>query len=153
MFPELFCLRFKGKDLGCAHDKCTAVRLKDLGLLNLVQNAKGKLRNAVVLDAFSDNILSLDDRDLVLKNGLMVIDCSWNKIINLRKFNFKNSRRLPPLIAANPVNYGKWEKLSSAEALAAALLILDFEELGDLLLSKFSWGWHFKEINKLKRKK
>lgn len=152
MFPELFCLRFKGKDLGCAHNKCTAVKLKNLGLLNIVQEVRGKIGSSIVLDAFSPQILSIDDRYLALKRGLMVIDCSWNKIINLRRFNFKNARKLPPLIAANPINYGKWEKLSSVEALAAALIILDFEDLADKLLSKFSWGLHFKEINKLKKK-
>jgi len=68
--------------------------------------------------------------------------------MNLKKLEFRNARKLPPLIAANPTNYGKWEKLSSAEALASALYITDFFDLANLILSKFSWGIKFKEINK-----
>ncbi|MDX1798732.1 MAG: DUF367 domain-containing protein [Candidatus Lokiarchaeia archaeon] len=51
-------------------------------------------------------------------------------------------------MAANPTNYGKWEKLSSAEALAAALYITKFFDLANVILSKFSWGKTFKELNK-----
>jgi pre-rRNA-processing protein TSR3 len=77
----------------------------------------------------------------------MVIDCSWKKIFNLKTLNLRNSRKLPSLIASNPVNYGKWEKLSSAEALAAALYITNYSEYADLILSKFSWGAEFKRLN------
>jgi pre-rRNA-processing protein TSR3 len=69
---------------------------------------------------------------------------------DLKGFKGTNGRRLPPLIAANPVNYGKWEKLSSAEAIAAALFITKFEDVANLILSKFSWGVEFIKINNLK---
>ena len=147
--PKLFCLRFKGKDMGCSPKKCTAVKLNNLGLLRLIPKITGKLNKAVLLNPFAQNELSIKDRPLALKFGIVVIDCSWKKVLDFKGFNALNSRKLPPLIAANPINYGKWEKLSSMEALAAALFIIGFNDLAELLLSKFSWGMQFKELNQL----
>ncbi len=146
-FPKLFCLRFKGKDMGCSPKKCTAVQLNKLNLLRLIPKITGKLNKAVLLNPFAQNGLSIEDRDLVLKHGIIVIDCSWKKILDFKGFNALNSRKLPPLVAANPINFGKWEKLSSMEALAAALFITGFNDRAELLLSKFSWGTQFIEIN------
>ncbi|MCK4779737.1 MAG: DUF367 domain-containing protein, partial [Candidatus Lokiarchaeota archaeon] len=102
---------------------------------------------AIILNPFARKELSDHDRNFINRYGLIVIDCSWKNIMNLKKLIFKNSRKLPPMIAANPTNYGKWEKLSSVEALAAALFITKFSDSADLLLSKFSWGMQFKELN------
>lgn len=147
--PKLFCLRFKGKNMGCSPKKCTAIKLHKLGLLDLIPKISGRLNKAVLLNPFAQKELSKNDRQLILKNGLIVIDCSWNKILDFKGFNAVNSRKLPSLIAANPTNFGKWEKLSSIEALAAALYITDFIDLAELLLSKFSWGIQFKKLNQL----
>jgi len=141
--PRLFCLNYKE----CDPKKCTATKLKRLQLLTSINRIKGALNNAIVLTPFARQELSKLDRNTLLSYGLIVIDCSWNNILNLKNSTFKNARRLPPLIAANPTNYGKWEKLNSAEALAAALFITDFIDYGNLILSKFSWGAQFKELN------
>jgi pre-rRNA-processing protein TSR3 len=116
--------------------------------VKLINKIDKKLINSVILNPFAHKEISDLDRKAILKYGLIVIDCSWKNIISLSQLDFKNARKLPRLIAANPTNYGKWEKLSSAEALAAALYITKFLDLADLILSKFSWGKIFKDLNK-----
>ena len=56
-------------------------------------------------------------------------------------------RKLPPLLAGNPVNYSKINKLTTVEALASASFILGNEELCSDLLAKFNWGHTFLELN------
>jgi len=141
--PKLYCLHYNECDI----KKCTALKLKKFNLLKIISNVKGILNNAVILNPFSQKIVTTNDRELVLKYGLIVVDCSWKRILNLKNFNYKNQRKLPPLIAANPTNYGKWEKLSSAEALAATLILTNFIDYANQILSKFSWGSQFKSLN------
>ena len=140
---KLYCLHYNE----CDPKKCTALKLKKYNIIKIIKNFDGRLKNAIILNPYSFSEISIDDKDTVDQFGLVVIDCSWKKILNLKSIPSYNSRKLPPLIAANPVNYGKWEKLSSVEALAAALYITDFHDYGDYILSKFSWGIQFKNIN------
>jgi pre-rRNA-processing protein TSR3 len=142
---KLYCLHYNE----CDPKKCTALRLRKHNLIKIIRSKDYRLKKAIVLNPFSSKELSKNDEDIIAHHGLVVIDCSWKRILNLNKIPLKNARKLPPLIAANPVNYGKWEKLSSVEALAAALYITGFVEYGDLILSKFSWGMQFKRINRL----
>ena len=144
LIPKLYCLHFNE----CDPKKCTAIKLKRFDLIRMINGIKGHLRNSIVLTPFAQEVISLNDRELILKFGLIVIDCSWKKLLKISELDSDNCRKLPPLIAANPINYGKWEKLSSAEALAAALYLTNFNKYGDLILSKFTWGIQFKELNK-----
>jgi len=144
LIPKLYCLHYNE----CDPKKCSAIKLKKFNLLKIIKGVKGYLRNSIVLNPFAREVISLDDRELVLRFGLIVIDCSWKKVLKISELDSGNCRKLPSLLAANPINYGKWEKLSSAEALAAALYITNFNDYGDLILSKFSWGIQFKELNK-----
>jgi len=77
------------------------------------------------------------------------LDCSWvhaKEVFDIS--SHWTPRCLPYLVAANPVNYGKPTKLSTVEALAAALYIADFREQATKLLSKFKWGPQFITLNK-----
>lgn len=141
---KLYCIHYNE----CDPKKCTALKLYHKNLLKIIKRINRNLRNSIILNPIAKKTISIKDKDLVIKYGLIVIDCSWKKLLKLNQEEYKNYRKLPPLIAANPVNYGKWEKLSSAEALAAALYITGFKEDGDLILSKFPWGIQFKELNK-----
>ena len=53
------------------------------------------------------------------------------------------------LLAANPVNWGKPSKMTTAEALAASLWILGREQEARDLLNSFSWGEEFFKLNRL----
>ncbi len=141
--PKLYCLHYNE----CDPKKCTANKLYKFNLLKKINKIKGNLRNAIILNPFAQKIISIDDREIILKYGLLVIDCSWKKLLKFTELAPGNYRKLPSLIAANPVNYGKWEKLSSVEALAATLFITNFKDYGNLILSKFSWGIQFKQLN------
>ena len=58
--------------------------------------------------------------------GICALDCSWNlaaKVIQSSK-KFSNNRKLPALLAGNPINYAKLGTLSTVEAIAGALYIL-----------------------------
>lgn len=142
--PKIYCLHYRE----CDPKKCTALKLKKFNLLQIVKKIKGELNNSIVLNPFARTELTIDDREIIINYGLIVIDCSWNKLLDLKRFNLGVLRRLPPLLAANPTNYGKWEKLSSVEAIAAALFITGFHSYALLLLSKFQWGIQFKILNK-----
>ncbi|MFW9950126.1 MAG: DUF367 family protein [Candidatus Thorarchaeota archaeon] len=140
---KLYCIHLDQ----CDKKKCTALKLKKFDLIKFIPNIRGNLSKAILLNPLSKEIIINTDKKIILNYGLIVIDCSWNQFSNLNKFENKNSRRLPPYVAANPVNYGKWNKLSSVEAIAAALYITGFYDYANFLLSKFSWGSEFKKLN------
>lgn len=131
----------------CAPRACTALKLKKFNLAKVFYSLRGIPKNSLVLNPFAENVISKEDKKY-LKNGLVALDCSWKKaaeVFRLRK-NVQ-SRVLPTLIAANPVNYGKANILSTAEAVASALYILGCEEEARKMLSKFKWGPTFFELN------
>ena len=82
-----------------------------------------------MLDPFSEKTLLPKDKSSI--NSIVGIDCSWNLADQAfsKKFN-GIKRKLPPLLAGNPVNYAKLNKLTTVEALSASLFILGFKEQG-----------------------
>lgn len=129
--------------------KCTAIKLYKFKLIKLITNPKLIPKFAVTLNPYAKEVLTPADKELIKRNGLIAIDCSWNKIYETFKKRFKGlNKRLPFLLAANPVNYGKLSKLSSAEALASALYIVGYKEEAEKILSLFKWGKTFLTLNK-----
>lgn len=131
----------------CDPSKCTALKLKKHNLIFVSPKINTQMKNTIILDPFAKLTLSENDGALAIRNGITVLDCSWKNILKLGTLKLKNRRKLPPLLACNPVNYGKWEKLSTVEALSAALSILNFNNQAESLLSKFSWGEEFIRLN------
>jgi pre-rRNA-processing protein TSR3 len=102
----------------------------------------------VVLNPFSEIAFSPADRKRVQDFGLVALDCSWEHAEKVLRNQVKGtSRCLPILVAGNPVNFGKATKLTTAEALAAALHIAGFKDEAADLLSIFTWGHTFMELN------
>jgi len=124
--------------------------LKKHGMIKVVSKISQVPRRSIILNPEATVTLSPVDRGVAVKHGITVIDTSWksadNSVFHLLKAPFQ--RRLPRLLAANPVNYGSPNILSSAEALAAALFILGFPEQASSILSKFKWGGSFIQLNR-----
>ncbi len=132
----------------CDPRKCSALKLKRHHLVWIVHNTRELPKGAVVLNPFSEKAFSPADRDIIERNGLVALDLSWNHSDDIRLLKVRGaSRCLPYLVAANPVNYGKPTKLSTVEALSAALFIAGYSEEANRLLSIFSWGSTFTSLN------
>lgn len=127
--------------------KCTSIKLARLGVLRPLHRLRHIPRSAILLNPTANSVFSQSDISF-LQSGLVAVDCSWNRVSDTfgRRFPGLN-RRLPSLMAANPVNYGHLSKLSSAEALGGALYIAGFEDQAKLVLSKFKWGPTFLTLN------
>ncbi len=123
--------------------KCTAAKMVKFGFAKSVKKISS---NSLVLDPFSEQTLTPGDKSLV--NTIVGIDCSWNLAEKAFSKKFDGiKRKLPPLLAGNPVNYAKFNKLTTVEALSASLYILGFKQESLDLLNKFKWGHTFYELN------
>jgi pre-rRNA-processing protein TSR3 len=124
------------------------LKLKRHGLARIVNKTRFLPKRAIVLNPFSEIAFSPADRERVEDFGLVALDCSWEHAEKVMQKHVKGtSRCLPILIAGNPVNFGKATKLTTAEALAAALYIAGFKQEAMELLSIFTWGHTFLELN------
>jgi pre-rRNA-processing protein TSR3 len=143
LVPKLFTVEFREDDpVKCTSAKMTKFHLAKSIRLNQISS------NSVVLNPFAPNILLTTDRNQVLHGGLVVIDCSWVTASSTFKKRINGSqRRLPSLLAGNPTNYSKLNSLSSLEAAAASLYILDFQDFAKRLLSLYKWGNTFFSLN------
>lgn len=126
--------------------KCTAAKLAKF---HLVEPIKFIRRNSIVLNPFSQTPVTRNDTKIAY--SVCAIDCSWERADEVLKHQRLASqgigRRLPAMLAANPTNYAKLSKLSSAEALAGALYILGEKKLAAEVMNKFKWGHTFLELN------
>ena len=126
--------------------KCTAAKLVRFRLASPVKFIS---RTTIVLNPFSEApVLKYDQ---TVADSVCAIDCSWERADEVLKHQRLAARgiarRLPAMLAANPTNYAKLGKLSSVEALAGALYILNEKELATKIMDKFKWGHTFLELN------
>ena len=130
--------------------KCSAKKLAKFGYVALETNIRKTPRDTILLNPLSDKSLSKEDIVIAEKNGILAVDCSWKNAE--RSFDYLDkrckSRALPFLVAANPVNFGKPFKLSTLEAFAATLYILDEVKKAEKMLSLYKWGPTFLTLNK-----
>ena len=132
------------RDNSCDPRKCTVKKLEKAGFLTIFTKIARIPRNTLLLDPTAEQALSPADR---YAKSITVMDCSWEVLDTGSVSSWRIRRALPFLVAANPVNFGKPCKLSSVEALAAALYILGDKERARDILSKVSWGIRFLEVN------
>jgi pre-rRNA-processing protein TSR3 len=133
----------------CDPKKCTGTRLYRMRKAKTVRNMRYIPRGAVVLNPVSEVAFSAADRNPVLKSGLVALDCSWKQAEKIFAASRAGAQRsLPYLLAANPINTYIPVKLSTAEALAAALYILGLRDQADDVLSVFKWGHSFITLNR-----
>ena len=130
--------------------KCSAKKMNRLGFATLITSPRKIPPHMVLLNPYSKKSLSMEDIEMTQKHGILAVDCSWkhaeeifpdihDKMIN---------RSLPFLIAVNPVNFGKVLQLSTLEAFAAALTILNHQDQAEKILQIYKWGPHFLTMNK-----
>ncbi len=126
--------------------KCTAAKLVKF---RLALQVKFISRGTIVLDPFSEHTVLRHDQSVA--DSVCAIDCSWERadeVLKHRRLTARGiPRRLPAMLAANPTNYAKLGKLSSVEALAGALYILNEKDLAVRMMDKFKWGHTFLQLN------
>jgi pre-rRNA-processing protein TSR3 len=122
--------------------KSTGVRLIRRGIAE-----RGAPRGCVVLNPFSKIVISAEDIQLAERRGILAVDTSWKAIEEVR-WPRGFWRRLPFLVAANPINYGIPYKLSTLEAISAALFILGNDEKAFSVLNEAKWGMEFYHLNR-----
>jgi pre-rRNA-processing protein TSR3 len=134
-------VRYEGDD---DPEKCTARKLARFDLTTLHRSDR-ETPYGVVLNPHAERALSPSDRDV--GDVLVALDCSWETAGEARFTLAGEHRALPYLVAANPVNFGRPFRLTTVEALAAALVVLGATEQAEAILSKFTWGHTFLELN------
>ncbi|KAI0076003.1 DUF367-domain-containing protein [Panus rudis PR-1116 ss-1] len=132
----------------CDPRRCSGKRLSRLGLIHELR--VGQKFRGIVVTPKATLPVSPADRELVEKNGLAVVECSWARLedVPFGKIASPHERLLPYLVATNPVNYGRPWRLNCVEALAAAFYITGFDSYAERLLGAFGWGGAFYEVNK-----
>jgi pre-rRNA-processing protein TSR3 len=140
--PRIFVLDFGQDD----PKKCTSKKMCRMNLAESIRYFSQIPKSAIILNPFAE-VFSKRDRP-ILRNGIVAIDCSWKKAEKIFRKTFRGvNRRLPILLASNPVNYSKPQKLSSVEAVSATLYIADFVDHAKRIISIYKWGDTFLTLN------
>jgi pre-rRNA-processing protein TSR3 len=134
----------------CDPKKCSGRKLAKFDLARQVHKISSLPPASLVLMPTTRKVISKDDLEIARKCGIAVLDLSWKATGDEFPRGIKDSRQraLPFLVAGNPVNYSKPFILSSVEAFAAALIILGYRDQAEMLMSKFTWGQTFLDLNR-----
>lgn len=133
----------------CDPKKCTGRKLVRFNLAQEISSLRRIPHGAIVLTPWAEKAVSREDAARAAARGIVALDLSWKNIDTLpRKMKGVAERSLPFLVAANPVNWGRPCKLTSAEALAASLYIMGFKEQAHKTMSKFTWGEELFRVNR-----
>ena len=130
--------------------KCTAKRLERFGFSSNYKSFRTLPPKGVVLDPFSDKVLTPNDSILAEVGGIVGVDCSWKmaeKTFSKLRLMGLEPRKLPNIVPANPVNSGKIGKLCTAEAIASALMLCGKIDQAEKVMSIFKWGPAFIKLN------
>ena len=133
------------RDNTCDPKKCTMKKLERFGMVHIEKKLSYIPKNSLILDPTAEQALSPADRQRT--TSITALDCSWEVLDTDMVRSYRFRRALPFLVAANPVNFGKPFKLTSMEAMAAALIILGEKEQAKEICAKISWGIRFLEVN------
>ncbi len=129
--------------------KCTAAKLRRFRMVERLRSTRQIPSSSIVLNPIGETRISREDRGFVENDGLVGLDCSWNRSEGIFPQRMPGrARRLPALLAGNPTNYAALGKLSTAEAFSAALFITGFPIEADKVLSLFKWGPTFLALNR-----
>lgn len=131
----------------CDPKRCSGKKLERLGLIKSLR--VGQKFQGIVVSPNGEGVVCPNDRAIVEEHGASVVECSWARLdeIPFNKIGGRHERLLPYLVAANQVNYGRPWKLNCVEALAACFAIVGRMDWASELLSHFSWGLGFLELN------
>lgn len=126
--------------------KATMKKLERFGLAKEV--TYGRCSRCLSLTPYAEVYVTVADSKIFRRKGICVVDGSWNRISSIKEMVSTDSRLLPLIVPANPVNYGKPGKLSSAEAVSSALFIMGYRDEAEQIMSKFNWGPNFIHMNR-----
>lgn len=131
----------------CNRKICSGQKLVRAGKVISLQ--KNKSFMGILLSPCGKKAISKEDRNIIVKSGIGLIDSSWNKFDETDYSMFKKHRNrlLPFLVAANSINYGRPYKLNCVEALAAALYICEFDSEVESISQGFDYLKEFFKIN------
>lgn len=130
--------------------KNTAKKLAKHHLIHVIDSPRALPKGGILLDPFAKKAISREDHERAKAHGLSAIDCSWETVGATYKGarGGLECRALPYLVAGNPTKFGKPFQLSTAEALAAALVIMGEEDEARELMHVFPWAKTFFEVNR-----
>lgn len=116
--PDKFPLPLAMWDFGqCDAKRCTGKKLSRAGWIRELKPSQRCRGRAIVLTPDASQSVCPMDREVIISDGICVVDCSWNRVDEMPFHILKGGqpRLLPFLVAANPVNYGRPFKLTCVE--------------------------------------